>query len=112
MSRATLDRKELSEHYARILAEQKRTGASMRAVASRYGVSAGNLYWWRRRLRARVDSPCGLLAVDVIDRPRGNGAGALSGAYEIVLANGVSVRAPRDFDVARVSELLAAARAC
>ena len=112
MSRASHDRSDLPEYYARILGEQERTGASMREVAERYGVSAGNLYWWRRRLRARVDVPGDLVAVDVIGRGSRNGALVQSDLYEVVLASGVTVRAPRDFDVARVSELLAAARAC
>lgn len=102
----------MAAHYARVLAEQERTGASMRQLASRYGVSVGHLYWWRRRLRERAAPAGGLVAVDVVGRTGTAGSAVASGGYEIVLPNGVSVRAPRGFEVSSLRELLAAARSC
>jgi transposase-like protein len=109
MDTTDLDRGELAAHYARILAEQERTGASMREVAGNQGVTPATLYAWRRRLRERGEAPVGLIAVDVMG---GATPQEPSAQYEIALPSGVKIRAPRDFDAFRVRELLEAVRAC
>lgn len=109
MDSRTLDRSELRGHYARILAEQERTGASMREVAWKCGVTPATLYAWRRRLRERDDAAGRLIAVDVV---RDAAPVEARASYEVVLASGVTVRAPRDFDAGRVKELLELVRAC
>ena len=112
MDSGALDRSELGAYYARILAEQERTGASMREVAWKCGVTPATLYAWRRRLRERAARGGGLVAVNVVGRAGVARGAADSGGYEIVLPNGVTVRAPRDFDAGRVRELLDLVRAC
>lgn len=102
----------MAERYAGVLAEQERTGVSMRELAARSGVSVGHLYWWRRRLRERAAAAGGLVAVDVVGGGSAARSTVNSGGYEIVLPNGVIVRAPRGFEVSCVRELLAAARSC
>jgi len=102
----------LAAHYACVLAERERTGVSMRELAARCGVSVGHLYWWRRRLRERDAPAGGLVAVDVVERASAARVAADSGGYEIELPNGVIVRAPRDFEVSSVRELLVVARSC
>ena len=104
-----MERSELAAHYERILAEQERTGASMREVAGNYGVTPATLYAWRRRLREDGESLGGLIAVDVLDAEPSTRS---SSQYEIVLPSGVTIRAPRDFDAGRVRELLEVVRAC
>ena len=109
MDTIALDRSELAAHYARILAEQERTGASMRELAWKHGVTPVTLYAWRRRLRERGHARGGLIAVDVVRRSSPSSA---SSGYEVVLRSGVTIRAPRDFDALRVRELLELVRSC
>lgn len=104
-----MERSELAAHYGRILAEQERTGTSMREVAGNYGVTPATLYAWRRRLREDGESSGGLIAVDVLDAepsPRSNSQ------YEVVLPGGVTIRVPSDFDANRLKVLLEVVRAC
>ncbi len=91
-----MERSELAAHYGRILAEQERTGASMREFAESYGVTPATLYAWRRRLREDGESSGGLIAVDVLDAELSTRS---SSQYEIALPSGVTIRA------SRVSEL-------
>lgn len=102
----------MAEHYAGVLAEQERTGVSMREMAAHCGVSVGHLYWWRRRLRERAAPAGGLVSVDLVDRAGVARGAAESGGYEIELPSGVIVRAPRGFEMSCVRELLAVARSC
>jgi hypothetical protein len=47
-----------SEGDARaVLDEWKRSGKSMAAFARQHGVTAGRLYWWRKRLQAKATTP-------------------------------------------------------
>lgn len=109
MNTASMERGDLEAHYERILADQERTGLSMRELAREHGVTPATLYAWRRRLRESSAASGGLIAVDVVDRAAQLSSG---GQYEIALPSGVTIRAPRDFDAGRVRELLDAVRAC
>ncbi len=109
MKITSISRADLAAYYARILAEQERTGTSMRDVAQVHGVTPVTLYAWRRRLRSQRKAPSGLLAVDVLGGLEPPGA---SPGYEVVLPGGLTIRAPRDFDANRVRDLLEAVRTC
>lgn len=109
MDTRSSERSELAAHYARILADQERTGASMREVAANHGVTPATLYMWRRRLRETGDAPGGLIEVEVA---RGSAPSDACSGYEVLLPGGVSIRAPRDFDAGRVKQLLELVRAC
>lgn len=105
---------ELANCYATLLKEQAESGLSMREFAVEAGVSAWTLYSWKRRLSvssgAPVPSDPELVAVEVVGGRKAIRAGM--GGYELALPNGARLRVPRDFDAARVSELLAVLRAC
>ncbi len=101
--------------YRRLLLEQEASGKSLRAFARERGLSAWTLYGWRGKLgrtrrRARaakgVERSGGLVAVEVIGR------GGAAGDFEVVLADGLRVRVPRDVGVARVVELVRELRSC
>ena len=85
----------------------------MQRFAELAGVSTCTLYAWKRRLAVGgVEGRKGksqLVAVDVIGRDARSPVGDM---YEIRFPNGASLRVPRDFDIARVSDLVAVIRAC
>lgn len=103
---------DLESHYAQLLASHATSGVSLREFAQRHGISAWTLYGWRRRLSAKASAAPALepqlVAVEVVgleQRPR-------EFVYEIVLQGGTCLRVPRDFEAARVAELVALVRAC
>lgn len=105
-----------ADHYRSLLAEQEASGLSLRAFAAARGLSQWTLYGWRSRLassksrrsaaRAR---PAGFVAVDIVgsretaDDPT---------RFEVVLADGCRVIAPRDVALERLAELVRALRSC
>ena len=124
--------------YRRVLAEQERSGLSIRAFATERGHSAGHLSWWRHEIRkrdaarasarlvraktARKTKPAStpaFLPVRVIGEEArvpiveaATTAAVCEGGYEVVVASGRRVlRLPRDFDVARVAALVRAVEA-
>lgn len=110
-SRHSSGRDGLAAHYADLLSKQESSDLSMREFAAQHGVSACTLYQWKRRLssdpsaaRSEVGS---LVAVDVIQQADMR---TRAEVYELSFANGASLRLPRDFDVARVAELVALVR--
>lgn len=101
--------------YRRLLLEQEASGKTLRAFARDRGLSAWTLYGWRAKLgrtrrRARatkgVERSGGLVAVEVLGR-----SGA-PGDFEVVLADGLRVRVPREVGVARLVELVRELRSC
>jgi transposase-like protein len=105
------DRGDLGRHYSALLARQEASGLSMRRFAALHDVSACTLYQWKRRLAADRDAQTceggRLLAVDVVDEGE---ARTRENTYEISFADGTCLRVPRDFDAARVAELVAVVR--
>jgi hypothetical protein len=105
------------DHYRSLLAEQEASGLSLRAFAASRGLSQWTLYGWRSRLlrsksrrsAARARRPAGFVPVDIIgsretaDDPT---------RFEVVLADGCRVIAPRDVALERLAELVRALRAC
>jgi len=51
------------DEKARIVSEMLLPGAKVAAVARRYGISAGLVFFWRRQARADVEAPPRLVAV-------------------------------------------------
>gem|GEM_PF-3589338 len=105
------DRGDLGRHYSALLARKEASGLSMRRFAALHDVSACTLYQWKRRLVADRDAQTceggRLLAVDVVDEGE---ARTRKNTYEILFADGTCLRVPRDFDAARVAELVAVVR--
>jgi hypothetical protein len=104
-------------HYRSLLAEQEASGLSLRAFAAARGLSQWTLYGWRSRLArstsngsaARARRPGSFVAVDIVgsretaDDPT---------RFEVVLADGCRVIAPRDVALERLAELVRALRSC
>jgi transposase-like protein len=109
MATTAIDRGDLAGHYARILAEQARSGVSVREAAWSCGVTPATLYAWRRRLRDCGGAARGLISVDVV---RDDARAADRSGFEVVLRSGVTIRVPSDFDANALKELLKAVRAC
>lgn len=87
-----------------LIAEQERSGQSVREFAAARGVAAGTLYWWRSRLR---DPSEDLVRVAVVE-----GAVADSswcGSFELQLGD-VTLRIPAGFDDGDLRRLLQALR--
>ena len=78
-----------SAEKQRLVAATLEPGASVSAIARTAGVHPGQLYGWRRQLRARA--PIGFAPVQVaVERSLPEVAGA--GAIEIEFASGVRMR--------------------
>jgi len=127
--------------YRRVLAEQERSGLSIRAFAAERGHSAGHLSWWRHEIRKRDAARASASAQAVRAKPAKKtnpaatpaflpvrvigaeapmpvtdsavtAAATAEGGYEVVVASGRRVlRLPRDFDVTRVAALVRAVEA-
>lgn len=91
----------------------RRSGQSGADYAKAHDLDQGTLAWWASRLRGEVaaeparkrKSAPAFLAVRVRETP----TRLVEGSLEVVLANGRCVRINGDFNVERVSRLLAAA---
>jgi len=110
------------KRWRRLVADQERSGLSVREFAESRGLSPWSLYGWRSRLgRARRGSrkPGGeggrqreraqeLVAVEIVGREEG-GRGPSGGEFELELG-GVVVRVPRGFDESELRRLMSAVR--
>jgi hypothetical protein len=104
-------------HYRSLLAEQEASGLSLRAFAASRGLSQWTLYGWRSRLArsksrrsaARAQRPGGFVAVDIVGSRETTDS---STRFEVVLADGCRVIAPRDLALERLADLVRALRAC
>lgn len=122
---------ETERFYRRLLAEQRRSGLSIRAFARARGVPAGTLSFWGHELRkrdmaARRDrrkraAKSEFVPVSIVDAA-GVVASAMAGSpaeskpagggYEIELGSGRVLRVPADFDEGRVAALVRAVASC
>lgn len=107
--------------WRRLIAEQERSGRSVRAFAEEKGVSAWSLYGWRSRLgvaggrgrgrtaRRRDGDEAELVAVDVV----GGGARSVTGPepHLWIEVGDVRVRVSRGFDADEVARLVRVLRA-
>ena len=88
------------EDKRRLVAETLAQGETVHGVARRRGVSASQLFAWRKRFRAEVGFPApapmvpGFAAVEIAPVPplAGDAVGAPSGLIEIELRGGGRVR--------------------
>lgn len=106
--------KRSATYYQGLLKEQEASGQSLRAFARERGLSAWTLYGWRgklgrsrrrRRMEAGVEN-AGFVAVDVV------GTAAPASEFEVLLADGMRVRVPRDVTTERLVALVRALRSC
>ena len=87
--------------WRRLIADQERSGQTVREISARRGITAGTMFWWRSELRRTGQ---GLVPVAVVDE---NGAtdhrGPGSSCCEVRLAfdDARTVRVPASLDVGR-----------
>jgi transposase len=92
-----------------IVAESLRPGASPTAVARKHGLSTGQLYTWRGRYARRAAS--GFTRVELVDgHLRAEPAARPAGLIEIVLPDGVIVRAEASVSEKFLRRVLSAVR--
>jgi len=116
---------ETERFYRRLLADQARSGLSIRAFARVRGVPAGTLSAWKHELRKRdaqvraerEPSRPRFVPVRVVDagaqgQPPHEPGSLVPGGYEVCLGAGRVLRVPRDFDEARVAALVRAVASC
>jgi hypothetical protein len=90
-----------------LIAEQERSGLTVRAFAEGRGITPTTMYWWRSRLGRRA--PADLVPVEVVehdivvDSPRAVGAD-----FEVRLGSGVALRVPTGFDEVELRRLVRA----
>ncbi|MFW7269280.1 IS66-like element accessory protein TnpA [Gluconacetobacter sp. Hr-1-5] len=91
----------------RIVMEAFAPGTCRRAVASRYGVSSGQLYTWRKNLTTSAE---GFIPVHVgpaaFDRRVPGKCLKIPGGLEITLADGVSIRVDGSCDPDMLCQLV------
>lgn len=103
MQRTTRDK------WTKRVAEWRRSGLTIERYAARAGINARSLAWWKwqlalksaRRARAHAPTPAISPLTFVEVKPSEAAAG-----LEVVLASGVSVRVPVDFDSVVLGRLL------
>ena len=118
---------ETEKFYRELIAEQKKSGKTIRAFAAARGIPAGTLSSWRHHLkkrdaeRARAEKaskpafvPVSVVkTAPVVPKPQEKPAPITSrGVYEVVLGRGCVLRLPADFDEARVAALVRAVASC
>jgi len=115
---------ETERFYRELLAEQDKSGLSVREFADKRGVPTGTLSFWRHELKQRDAArahkakkkpskpkfvPVSVVAAEApkppaVDRPRVG--------YEIVLGEDRVLRLPAEFDEKRVAALVRAVASC
>lgn len=117
--------------YRRLLAEQRRSGLSIRAFAQARGVPAGTLSSWSHQLRKRdaarrrkrgarpsfvpvqvVGAASALAPESRTPSASAQEVGQGQGGYEVVLGAGRVLRLPSDFDDARAATLVRLVASC
>jgi hypothetical protein len=103
--------------YRQLLAEQRRSGLSIRAFARKRGVPAGTLSSWAHEIKKRDaergpvrTAASGFVPVSVVEAPLP--AAGPRGGYELELGGGRVLRLPSDFDGERVAVLVRAVTSC
>ena len=87
----------------RIVAESFEAGAKVCTVASRHGIPANLLSYWRRRARLQEDVSEEVKFLPVVAPAKG---GLSPGIIEIELSGGVSVRVDSSVDEAALGRVL------
>jgi transposase-like protein len=118
---------ETEKFYRELIAEQKKSGQTIRAFAEARGVPAGTLSSWRHHLKKRdaekaeaekKESKPAFVPVSVVKKtpvapklPQEKPA-PTRGVYEVVLGRDRVLRLPADFDEARAAALMRAVASC
>ena len=99
----------LAEWYAAIFEAQRSANLPTAEVATATGMSTGNLYYWRRRLRGDEQ---GLVQIVVEDDPGKETKEPKGPAFEVRLAASRAVLVAPGFDAGELRRLIGALEAC
>jgi hypothetical protein len=104
MLKSAKRRYEREQFWRRLIREQERSGASIKAFCRSQGVSQPSYFAWRKKLTPgkRVNARPGFVAVQVVPKTV-----ARSGSIEIMLDHGRRVRVESGFDRQLLSDVLA-----
>jgi transposase-like protein len=116
---------ETEKFYREFLAEQDRSGLSVREFAEKRGVPPGTLSFWRHELKRR-DAAAGarkpkrvskpkfvpVSVVGAAEAPKAPTSDRPRAGYEIVLGQDRVLRLPAEFDEKRVAALVRAVASC
>ncbi|MBZ0153324.1 MAG: hypothetical protein K8J09_17500 [Planctomycetes bacterium] len=91
-----------------LIAEQERSGQTVREFSAGRGIAAGTLFWWRSELRRRSKRLVPVAVVD--DGGAMGGRGSAAPCFEISLDDAITVRVPTSFDEEELRRLLRALR--
>ena len=91
-----------------LIAEQERSGQTVREFTAGRGIAAGTMFWWRSELRRRSKPlvPVAVVEEDGAMERRGTG----TSCFEINLDDAITVRVPASFDEDELRRLLRALR--
>lgn len=115
---------ETEKFYRELLAEQDKSGLSVREFAEKRGVPTGTLSFWRHELKQRdaaraqkakkKSSKPRFVPVSVVPAPppKAPAAERPRAGYEIVLGQDRVLRLPAEFDEKRVAALVRAVASC
>jgi hypothetical protein len=116
-----------AKYWARLLASWQKSGLTQAEFCRRRGVKAVTFAWWKRKLRGAAERTHRRRSRPTATRRRPEAkftevrwpgrvltggapvvatSDAHSGAYEIVLTDGLLIRLPGDFDPTKVSQLI------
>lgn len=94
--------------WRRLIAEQERSGQTVREFSAARGIAAGTMFWWRSALRRRGKQ---LVPVRVVNgRAAMDGSGPAALCFEVQLDDAMTVRVPAGFDEEELRRLLRALR--
>jgi hypothetical protein len=94
--------KNAESKWRALIAEQQRSGLSVREFAASRDLAATTLYWWRSELkRPRAD----LVPVEIVEPEPADLPG-----YELSVGDSMTLRIPPGFDEAELRRLVAALR--
>ncbi|MBL8749810.1 MAG: hypothetical protein JNK78_11665 [Planctomycetes bacterium] len=95
---------------AMLIAEQERSGMTVREFAGSRGITPTTLYWWRSRLGARR-RPAALVPVEVVDHEVVVARRSPDdSAFEVEIDGSVTLRIRAGFDEAELRRLMRALR--
>lgn len=90
-----------------LIAEQERSGLTVRAFAEGKGITPTTMYWWRSRLGRCA--PVDLVPVEVVEHDIVvDSARAVGADFEVRLGSGVALRVPTGFDEGELRRLVRA----
>lgn len=96
--------------WRRLIADQERSGQTVREFSASRGITAGTMFWWRSELRRRGKRLVPVAVVDEDGATDRGGPGASCFEIRLALDDSITVRVPASFDEDELRRLLRALR--